>query len=106
MAAPPPSSAQDRQHLGLQPACDVDRPPAIDEDVDLAPDTELLEIDPRLDREAGAAQDQALLVGLQVVHVGAIAVDFLADIVAGAVDEIAAIAGLVNHAATGGVDLP
>ena len=45
-------------------------------------------------------------MGLEVVHVGAVAVDLLADVVAGAVDEAVAVTGVVDHLAAGGVDLP
>src|SRR5262249_49843595 len=77
---------QQRAHRLPRPAAgDVDSPPAVDEHVDLAADAELGEVDARLDGEAGARQDAALLVGLQVVHVGAVAVDLLADRVPGAV---------------------
>ena len=67
----------------------MDLPLAVDEDVDLAADAELVEVDARLDREAGPAQHQPFFVGLEVVHVGAVAVDFLADVVPDAVDEVA-----------------
>ena len=45
-------------------------------------------------------------VGFQVVHVGPVAVDFLADAVAGAVDEVLAVAGLLDDVAAGVIDLP
>ena len=69
-------------------------PSAVDEDVDLASDAELVEVNSGLDREAGPAQDQALVVRFEVVHVGAVAVDFLADVVADAVNELWAVTGL------------
>ena len=97
---------EDRDDLGLEAAGDVDLAVGVDEDVDLAPDAELGEVDARLDREAGPGQDEPLLVGLEVVHVGAVAVGLLADAVAGAVDERRAVAGLVDHPARGVVDLP
>ena len=82
------TDGQDRHDLVLQAAGDVHLARGVDEHVDLAAHAELVEVDPRLDREAGPAQHQALVVRLEVVHVGAVAVDFLADVVAGAVDEV------------------
>src|SRR5690606_10813284 len=41
----------------------------------------------------------------QVVHVGPVAVDLLPDAVPGAVDEVRAVAGLLDHGPTGSVDL-
>src|SRR5262249_5202311 len=89
---------QDRHHRGLRgSAGDVYLAAGIDEHIDLAADAELRQVDPWLDGEAGARQDAALLVGLQVVHVGAVAVDLLTDRVAGAVAEVFAVAGRLDH---------
>src|SRR5579875_839362 len=57
------------------------------------------QIDTRLDGEGGAGQDFALVVGLEVVHVGAGGVDVAAEGVAGAVDEKGAEAGALDHRA-------
>src|SRR5262245_12627650 len=45
-------------------------------------------------------------MGLEIVHIGAVAMDLLADVVPDAVDAVSTIAGLVEHAAARGVDLP
>src|SRR5262245_45461966 len=98
---------QERHHLLLRRAAgDVDGAASVDEDIDLAADAELRQVDPRLDGEAGARQDAALLVSFQVVHVGAVAVRLLADRVPGAVAEVLAVAGLLDHVAGGSVHLP
>src|SRR5271157_4918063 len=78
----------------------------VNEHVDLAAHAELGLVDSGLDRETGAAENQPLLVGLEVVHVGPVAVDFLADVVAGAVDEVCAVAGVDDHLAAGVVHFP
>src|SRR5262249_6804814 len=102
-----PSSREKRHDLLLRLAAgDVDHAGLVHEDVDLAADAELGQVDAGLDRETGARQDAAILVRLQVVHVGAVAVRLLADGVAGAVDEIFPVAGLVDHLAGGLVHLP
>src|SRR4051795_13625239 len=56
-------SFQDGDDLRLEPTGDVDDPRGVDEDVDLAPDSELGEVDSGLDREAGPGEDQAFVVG-------------------------------------------
>src|ERR1043166_2803995 len=61
-----------------------------DEHVDLGPDAERVRVDARLDREAGAGDQPALVVGLVVVHVDAVAVHFRAEAVPGAMDELRA----------------
>ena len=48
-------------------------------------------------REARPRHDPAVLAGLQAVDVGPVAVDFLADVVPGAVGELVAVAGLLDH---------
>src|SRR5207253_1725953 len=96
------SRGQQRCNARLRIAAgDVDRPLAVDVDVDLAAHPELRQINARLDRETGARQDAALLARLEVVHVGAVAVRLLSDGVAGAMAEILPVAGLVDNAAGG-----
>ncbi len=51
-------------------------------------------------------RDAPLLVRLQIVHVRAVAVGFLADAVAGAMDEGLSIARGVDDGTCGLVDLP
>ncbi len=54
------------------------------------------EVDPGLDGEAGAGENKTLVVGLEVVQVGAAAVEFGGDVVAGAVGELGAEACVVG----------
>ena len=97
---------EDRHDPALKPSGDVDLVISTDVDVHLAPDPEFGQIDPRLDREAGAREDQALVVGFQVVHVGAIAVGLLADVMPRPVDEVGSVARLLDDPTRGGIDLP
>ena len=60
----------------------------VDVDVHLAAHAELGQVDPRLDAEAGPRDDAAVVAGFQAVDVRAVAVDFLADVVPGAVREL------------------
>jgi hypothetical protein len=76
------------------------------EHVDLAADSELGMADwpadrCRVRREAGVGQDLALVVGFEVVEVRAGAVQFGGDVVAGAVGEVLAEAGLADDFAGG-----
>src|SRR5262249_22323917 len=57
--------------------------------------------DAGLDRKAGPRRDTALVVGLEIVHIGAIAVHFLSDGVAGAMGEVLGEAGIADDAAAG-----
>src|SRR6266478_4702886 len=59
-----------------------------DEDVDLTAHAELRQIDARFDGKARIGNDLALVFGLKVVHVGAVAVYRHADGVPGTVDKI------------------
>src|SRR4051794_23057789 len=78
----------------------------VDEDVDLATDPEVVEVDPGFNREARPAQDEPLVMRLEVIHVGTIAVRLLADAVARPVDEPGPVAGVIDDPARGGIDLP
>src|SRR5437764_4988563 len=60
------------------------------ENVDFRSNAEVFEIDSRLDREECAGQDQALVMGFEIVHVGASAMHFGSYGVACAVDELVA----------------
>ena len=66
---------------------------ARDDHVDFGPDAEVVEVDARLDREAGAGQQPPVVVRFVVVHVDAVAVHRLAEAVAGAVQDLVAVAG-------------
>ena len=88
------------------PAGDVDGTVAVDEHVDLAADAEVGQIDSRFDGKAGPSEHSAVFVRFEIVHVRAVAVDLLADAVAGAVDEEVAVARLSDHVARGLIDFP
>src|SRR5215216_4110016 len=75
-------------------------------DVHLAAYAKGGEVDARLHREADVGQEGAHVVRLEVVHVGALAVRLLADVVAGAVDEVVGVARLLDYLAGGVVHLP
>src|SRR6478609_10383857 len=79
---------------------------AVNQHVDLAPHAELVLIDAGLNREAGPRQEEPVFTRFQAVHVGAVAVNFLADVVAGAMDELRAISGLFDHRASCVINLP
>src|SRR5438309_12080097 len=76
-------------------------------DVHLAPDAEFAwEIDAGLDRKARVREQTASIPGLEVVDVGAVAVDFFADRVPGTVDEPVFVPRLPDHAAAHVVHAP
>ena len=75
--------------------------------VDLVADTELAgEVEAGLDGEAGVGQDEALVVSFEVVEVGSAAVEFGADVVAGAMGEEVGETGGTDDVAGGVVCLP
>lgn len=74
------------------------------EDIDFAANAEFGEVDAGFDGEEGAGDDGAVVVGLVVVHIGAVAVDLLADGVAGAVEEVLVEGAFFEEAAAGIVD--
>ena len=74
--------------------------------VHFAANAEFLQIDSGLDREAGVRQQKTLVVGLEVVEVRAVTVQFRADVVAGAVGEIFRVAGVTDDGASRIVCLP
>src|ERR1700730_901352 len=63
------------------------------------------QINSRLDREAGAIDERAMVVGLERVEVGAGAMHLAADRMAGAMDELLAEAGALDDATRGAVGL-
>src|SRR5207249_6197970 len=76
-------------------------------DVHLAPDAEFArEIDAGLDRKARVREQTASVPGFEVVDVGAVAVNFLADRVPGAVDEPVSVSRLPDHTAAHIVHIP
>src|SRR5207253_9238137 len=73
-------------------------------DVDLGADAEAAgKIDSRFDRKARIRKVTSRVVRLEVVVVDAVAVRAQADVVAGAVDEALAVAGLRDYAARSGI---
>src|SRR5574341_351129 len=91
------ASFQNRYDFGLHRLA-VDEGLAVaDVNVQLTADAELPgEIDAGLDGEAGAGQQSALVPGLQIINVRAVAMHFFADGMAGPVDEPLGVAGLPN----------
>jgi hypothetical protein len=74
--------------------------------VDLAADAEFAgEVDAGFDGEAGVGEEDAGVVGFEVVEVGAGAVDVGADVVAGAVGEPTGVSGVADDGAGGVVGL-
>src|SRR5205085_2059842 len=91
---------QDRHDLGLDRlAGDFDVFLA-DVNVDLGTDTEFaFKIDTRLDRKQNAGGDEARVARLEIIDVHAVAMAFFADGMAGAMGELLAVTGLLDHAA-------
>src|SRR5262249_5742340 len=94
-----------RDNIALDVAGD-DKVPDAEVDVHFATDPDVGEVDPGLDREAGAGDEDALVVGLVVVQVGAFAVDVFPDVVPGAMDVGVAESGGVDDVAGGVVHFP
>ena len=74
--------------------------------IDLSADAEIVEIHAGFDREAGAREEPAIVVGFVVVHVDAVAVHGLAEAVAGAVQDRVAVAGVFSTVRRGAIDFP
>src|SRR5262245_14634983 len=85
-------------------AGDVHLPGLVDVDVHFTPHAKLRQVDPRLDGEAGPGHDATVVARFEAVDVGAVAVHFLADVVAGTVREFVAVTGLVDHRSRGVID--
>ena len=75
------------------------------EHVDFAADAEVGEVDAGLDGEAGVWQDLADIMSFEVVEVCAGAVDFVSDVVAGAMGEVVGETGGANNGACGIISL-
>ena len=73
--------------------------------VDFVAYAEIRQVDAGFDGEAGEGADAPHVVVLEIVHVGAVAVHFHADGMAGAMGEILAEPGLLDDAASGIVHL-
>ena len=74
-----------------------------DEHVDLGPYAEFWRVDAGLDREPGAGDQAALVVRLVVVHVTPLPCT-LAEAVAGAMNELRAEAGAIDHVSRRAID--
>ena len=66
----------------------------------------MIEVHTRLDGESRAGEQTPVVVRLVVVHVHAVAVDFHTEVVAGAVQDVRAVPGRLQHLARGPVHLP
>ena len=98
---------QYRQNFRLRIASrDVNLSRTVNEYVHFATNAELRQVDSRLNGKARPRQHSPFLMRLQVVHVGAIAVRFLTDGMAGPMAKRFAIAGLFDHCPRGPVHLP
>ena len=58
------------------------------EHINFAADSKLGKVDAGFDGEAGVGKNAAFVVGFQVVEMGAGAVDFVSDVVSGAVGKV------------------
>src|ERR1041385_7077522 len=74
--------------------------------VDFGPNTKSLCIHARLNRETGPGHEATIIVRFVVVHVHAVAVNFLAKAVASPMNEVLAIAGCRDDVARRAIDLP
>src|SRR5262245_24053041 len=97
---------QNGNHFGLDAAGHMDLVVGVYKHVVLETNAELRQVDSRLDREARALEDATLVVRLQVVHVGAVAVDLFADRMTGAVHELIAVSRFLDDITRGVVDFP
>src|SRR5205807_2090928 len=98
-------SGEQRENLALDRSGDP-RALLLHVYVHLAADAELRQVNARLDRKARARDDAADILRLQAVHIRPVAVHFLADVVAGAMNEVLGIARLTNGLARGLIHLP
>src|SRR5664279_2387032 len=83
-------SPSDEHQFSLDPAGDFGFAVA-DHHVDFAAHAEVWQIDAGLDREAGVGQDQAVVLGLEIVEVGAVTVNLRRNGVPGAMKNLRAI---------------
>src|SRR5579864_439397 len=96
---------QQRKNLRLHRSRNP-RFPSVSINVYFAANSKIFQIDSRLDGKAGVRQNRARIVRFQAIHIGAIAVDFLADAVAGAMHEIPGVSRVGDDAARDGIHLP
>ena len=74
--------------------------------VDFAAQTEFRKVNPRLDRETGIRKQFPLVVGFEVIHIGAVAVDLLANGMSDAIIQVFRVPGSVQYVACRLVHLP
>ncbi len=72
----------------------------------LAAHSKFREVDAGFDGEAGVGQDQALVVGFEVVKIGSVAVSLGGDAVPRPMGEVLSEAGVADHSAGCIVGLP
>lgn len=71
-----------------------------------AAQTEFRKVNPRLDRETGIRKQFPLVVGFEVIHIGAVAVDLLANGMSDAIIQVFRAPGSVQYVACRLVHLP
>src|SRR5437588_10270658 len=98
-------SAQQREYARLHGARDP-RFPAVYVDIHFAANSEFLQINAGLNRKTGLRQNRTRIVGLQAIHIGAVAVNLLSNAVAGAMHKIFAVARGRNDVARSAIHLP
>src|SRR5882757_4911299 len=81
-------------------------PAGLSQHIYLAAHSKFREIDSRFHGEAGVGQDQALVVGFEVVEVGSVAVGFGGDAMPRPMGEVLSEAGTANHRTGSVVGLP
>ena len=77
---------------------------SIDEHIDLASNTKLGKIDSRFDGKAATRQHAARFVRFEIIHVGTVTVNFLADTVTRPMDEELAITRFLDNFSAGIID--
>jgi hypothetical protein len=82
------------------------RPARLGQHIYFAAHAEFREIDSRFYREAGVRQNQALVVGFEIVQIGSIAVGLHGYAVPRPVGEVLCEAGVANHTAGRIIGLP
>src|SRR5262245_54990947 len=89
----------------LTGACDLCRPVAHNH-VDLGPYPKRLCVDTGFNRETGARQETAVVVGFIIVHVDPVSVHFLTQAMPRSMDELVAVPEAGDDVARRAVDLP
>jgi hypothetical protein len=87
-------------------ACDVNRAIRVDIHIHFAAHTEFGQVDSWLDAEARSPDDVPVLAGFQPVDVCAVTMNFLTDVVTGAVRELRTITRLLDYRSRGVIHFP